>query len=100
MTMTQVTQVAASLTAGHPFGQILVQRLQADVTDPVASAQAAVSGALLLAGLQDFDATQQLGGGSSGLTAAGVAAIASAFSTYLSGLSAAKKAQLRYVRPS
>jgi hypothetical protein len=98
MSTTQVVTVAASLTAGHPFGQILVQRLQADVSDSVATAAAGASGALLLAGLQDFDTSQQLGGGSQGLTAAGVAAIASAYSTYVGGLSAAKKAQVGALR--
>lgn len=98
MSTAQVLRQAATLTAGHPFGQILVQQLQADVTDPVASAAVAASGALLMAGLQDFDSSQQLGGGSQGLTAAGVAAIASAYNTYVGGLSAAKKAQIGTLR--
>jgi hypothetical protein len=98
MSATQVVTVAASLTAGHPFGQILVRQLQADVMDPVASAAALASGALLFAGLQDFDSSQQIGGGSQGLTAAGVAAVASAYNTYIGGLSTAKKAQVGTLR--
>lgn len=69
---------------GHSFGQILVQAPQADVGDLNAAAAAAAVGALL-AGLQDFNMSQQFGGGTQGLTAAGIAALAWAFNTYISG---------------
>lgn len=98
MSTVQVVKQAATLSAGHPFGQILAQVPQADVNDPVASAAAVTVGAVLMAGAQDFDNTQQLAGGTQGLTAAGVAAIAGAFNTYISGLSATKKAQIGDLR--
>lgn len=104
MTTVQIVKQQATLTTGHPFGQILAQVPQADVItgDPAAAAAAAVAagatGALLMAGAQDFDNTQQLAGGTSGLTAAGVAAIASAYNTYVSGLSSTKKAQIGSLR--
>lgn len=94
----QVVKQVATLSANHPFGSILAATPQADVSDPVASAAAVATGALLMAGAQDFDTTQQLAGGTQGLTAAGVAAIASAYNTYIGGLSAAKKSQIGGLR--
>lgn len=98
MSTVQIVKQAATLTTGHPFGQILAQVPQADVSDPVASAAAVTVGALLMAGAQDFDTTQQLAGGTQGLTGAGVTAITSAYSTYVSGLSALKKSQIGNLR--
>ena len=98
MSMMMVTKQAATLSAGHPLVQILVTQPVPDAADPVAGAQAQVMGALLLAGFQDYDTSQAVSGGTQGLTAAGVAAVAAQFNTYLGGLSAAKKAQTGFTR--
>lgn len=91
-----VTSVVASLSAGHPLGQILAQQLAADAADPVASA--AVAPALLLAGRPDLGPGIVDQAGTQGLTAAGVAAVLAAWNTYIGGLSAAKKAALGTLR--
>lgn len=98
MSMMTVTKQAATLSAGHPLVQILVTQPVPDAADAVAGAQALVMGALLTAGPQDFDTSQAVSGGTQGLTAAGVAAVAAQFSTYLGGLTAAKKAQTGLLR--
>lgn len=100
MSMTLVTKQAASLSANHPLGAILSVTPAPDSADPVASAAAGAMGALLLAGDTDFNGTPGAGGpaGGSGLTAAGVAAVLAAWNTYIGGLSAAKKAQVGYIK--
>jgi hypothetical protein len=98
MSAATVTTVAASLSAGHPLGQILAQQVQADASDPVAQTYAQSAPALLLAGQPDLDPGTVNQAGTQGLTAAGVAAVLSAWNTYLTGLSAAKKAALGALR--
>jgi hypothetical protein len=82
--MTQILTVAATLTAG-PFGVLAYQAPQNfDGSFPTATT-----------GLQLVAGTGSAGGAiTTGLSVAGMAAVASAVNTYLSALSAAKKAQL------
>jgi hypothetical protein len=86
----QQTTVAATLTAG-PFGALYVQQPESGGADTAGTAAVA-------AGLPATLAMGSYAGGTAspvnGLNFAGIAAVVSAISTYYSGLSAAKKAQV------
>lgn len=93
MAVTQVmTQVGAALTAG-PFGALYASTPVAG--DPAAAALTAGGmGATLEAGASGSGAAGDGAPLNSGLNFAGLAAVASAIGTYLSGLNTAKKAQM------
>ena len=98
MSAITVTSAIASLNAGHPLNQILAQQVQADVNDPVAQAYAQTVPALLLAGDPELGPGDVDQADAQGLTAAGVGAVLALWNTYLTGLTAGKKAQLGTLR--